>query len=138
MISLFLGMPTWVKTAIAGVVLLGLLQARHWWEVRGLEKQIATLTASLEAEQVANAQLRVSLADVQANRDAWVARTREQSRAIELLQATAQAAEAKAALASARALAAGLKTSAALRAPTTQVPPGHAAMNGWLQAQFAR
>lgn len=138
MISLLLGMPTWVKAAIAGAALLGLLQVRHWWEVRGLEKQIATLTDERDAERTANAALRVSLSEVQANRDTLESRLREQGRAIELLQVTAKAAESKAALASARAIAAGRKASEALRAPTTSVPPGHGAMNEWLRIRFAR
>lgn len=141
MFAVLLGLPTWLKAAIAGIALLGVLQVRHFWEVRGLKAQIATLTAERDAERAATVELRVGLSDVQANRDMLAARMREQSRAIDLQQAHARQADAQSALAAARVVAVGRQLSEALRATTAVRPlvaPGHEAMNRWLQEQFER
>ena len=138
MIGFMLGLPATVKIALVGLALVCALQARHWWQMRGLEREIATLTQALYQERTANADLRVGLSDVQANRDTLASRLREQGRAIDLLQARAKQAESAAALAAARALEAGRRASEALRAPTTTVSPGHDAMNTWLQERFTR
>lgn len=137
-LNLVIGLPNWLKVAMAGAVVIGVLQVRHVIQVRALERQVSTLTADLKIEQTANAQLRVGLADVSANRDMLASRLREQSRAIELLQVRAKEAESASALLATRALAAGRKASEALRAPTSTITPGHEGMNRWLQAQFAR
>ena len=140
MFGFMLGLPAAFKVALVGLVVVGALQARHWWQVRGLEREIATLTQALNQERTANAQLRVGLADVQANRDTLASRLREQSQAIEILSARARGAEAAAALSATRVLEAGRKLSEALRASSgpARVAPGHAAMNDWIQGQFAR
>ena len=97
MFGFLLGLPATFKVALVGLVLVGALQARHWWQVRGLEREIATLTQALDQERTANADLRVGLSDVQANRDTLASRLREQGRAIDLLQARAKQAESAAA-----------------------------------------
>lgn len=138
MLAMVLGLPSWLKVAIVSIALIGVINVRHWFIERGLRKEIATVTQALKTEKAATAELRVAVADVSANRDQLQARIREQNRAIELLQAQARQADARAALAATRALQAGHVVSEALRAPDTHVPPGHAAMNLWFQETFAR
>jgi|SRR3990167_5217050 len=138
MFGFLLGLPATFKVALVGLVLVGALQARHWWQVRGLEREIATLTQALDQERTANADLRVGLSDVQANRDTLASRLREQGRAIDLWQVRAQASDARASVLATRLLREGAARAADLRAPETRVQPGHAAMNEWLQNRFAR
>src|SRR3990167_1097882 len=104
MIGFMLGLPATVKIALVGLALVCALQARHWWQMRGLEREIATLTQALDQERTANADLRVGLSDVQANRDKLASRLREQGRAIDLWQGRGQGSDARASVLATRLL----------------------------------
>ena len=128
-----LALPSWIKAAAVGVVIIGALQVAHWIKVRGLEKQMERLEVNLPLEKAATADLRIAVSDVSANRDKLESRLREQNSAIDNLQVRAKASESRAALLATRLLQVGTKQAEELRLPTTTVPPGHEAMNNWLQ-----
>ena len=134
--SWLLLLPAWIKVAIGSLAVIGVLQVRHWMEVRSLKGQITELTQGLDREKAVTVELRVAVSEVQRNRDQLTAEIRRQNDAITRLTLTATAAESKAALAAARALESGRKLSEALRAPTSTVPPGHDAMNTYLRERF--
>lgn len=136
MFAMILGLPTWLKAALVGAALLGAVQVQHWWEVRGLNNQIKNLTMELGQEKVANAELRIAVSDVSANRDKLVSTIKEQNGAIELLRADGQRLSAEASLRVTRAFERGRAVSEGLRSPTSTVPPGHAGMNEWLANAF--
>lgn len=131
-------LPNWIKVAIVGAVVVGVLQVRCWWEVRGLNDRIERLEVALALEKGATADLRVALSDVQGNRDKLVATIEDQNASIELMKVEARRAEVAADLRVARATALAKEAARDLRAPTTRVAPGHAAMNQWLQERFVR
>lgn len=136
MFGFLLGLPATFKVALVSLALVGALQVRHWIQVRGLEREIATVTQALDREKAATADLRVAVSDVQANRDRLSAAIREQNDSIALMQAAAKAAASAADARVARALRQGVEEAAGLRRPETRVPPGHAAMNEWLVERF--
>lgn len=132
-----LALPAALKVAIGGLVLLVALQVGHWWQVRGLRNQIEDLTVSLDKERAASAQLRVSLSDLERNRDELADEIAKQSAAIAEIQvrATQQAQRARAdALAQIRA--AERRAEELRNVATSTVPPGHDNMNAWLVSRF--
>lgn len=134
-----MALPAAIKVAIAGVLLLVALQVGHWWQVRGLRNQIEQLNVALDKERVASAQLRVSLSDLEQNRDKLADEIAKQSAAIAEIQtrATQQAQRARAdALAQIRA--AERRAEELRNVATSTVPPGHENMNAWLVSRFAQ
>lgn len=137
MMMWMLALPNWIKAAAVGVALIGVLQVRHWWTVRGLHKEIAELTQDLEHEKAASAELRVALADLTTNQEKLKADIAKQNTAIASLTAQARVMESRATAASLRALRASEAAAAALREPdVVRLPPGQAAMNSWLSERF--
>lgn len=121
-----------VLAGVIGVAVFGVREFQHWREVRGLEQQIVELTQQRDAETRAKLEITAALSDITANRDALQNRIREQNDAITALQQARTAEQRVAALAAVRALQKGREEAAALRAPESTVPPGHAALNAWL------
>jgi len=130
-----LALPNWIKVAVAGVAVIGVLQVTHWIKVRGLDSQIERLEVELALEKGAVADLRIAVSDVSANRDKLTATIREQNAAVEQMRVEARQAETAANLRVARAIRAGEEEARKLRLPTSTVPPGHAAMNDWLRSR---
>lgn len=122
--------------AILAVAGFGWIQFDHWRQVRGLESQIAAITQERDAETRAKLETQAALSDVTANRNQLAGEVRRQNEAIGLLSTKAKALESQATVSALRAIEAGKTKADALRAPTSTVPPGNAAMNTWLQERF--
>ena len=138
MISLILGLPNWLKMSIGAILLLGVIQVRHGLEVRGLKKQIASLTQSLDKEKAATAELKIAVADITANRDKLVETVKTQNSRIEGIQVEAKRSEAAAVARALRTITAGEAVSRELRSPETVVVPGNDGMNKWLKVTFEK
>jgi hypothetical protein len=112
------------------------LKVDHVREVRWLEKELVVIAQQRDAETGAKLEYKSALAEVTFNRDQLALEVRRQNEAIAALVTEAKARESAATVAAVRALRAGEKSADDLRAPTSTVPHGDAAMNSWLQERF--
>lgn len=131
MIAWLLAKPL-VLLGLGAVLVLGVRETQHFFTIRSLRGDITRLEMVLDQERTAAAAFKVALATVESNRATLESIIREMNARLDTLQARARQVEAAANLRVARALRAGEAQAAALRAETTRVPPGHAAMNQWL------
>lgn len=124
------------RPAILVGVGAGALLAAFWiqdvFEDRGFRKQIETLTKQVETMQLTYAQLQVSEQAEKTNVANLSAQIEQMNARLDAMNARARQIEASANLRVARALRAGEEAAKELRAETTRVPPGDAAMNSWL------
>ncbi len=135
MFSSLLLLPAWIKTAIVGGLIIAAMQVQHMIQMHGLHKEIASLSAELDKEKLANAELRQGLVETQANKDKLQATIVSQNAAISLWQSRATAAEAKAATKAVRIIHDGAAAAAVLRNTTGAIGPE--GLNTWLTARFA-
>ncbi len=126
---------------IGGIAILGFIGVRetqHFFDMRGIRKDLATLQAEFDQERLANASLRQGLTESQANNAQLVSTIKQMNSNLELAAAKTRQIEAAANLRVARAVKAGQDAARELRAPDTHIPPGHLAMNSWLQERMAQ
>lgn len=134
--SLFRGLPASFKVAGVAVLLMGALEVKHWWTVRGLRKQVAAQMQTIKDERAANAELRSAVSDQNVTITTLTARLKEQSSAILIWQAKAKASDANAAKKAVDAVRAGENAAEAIRSGHTHLEPGHAAVNQALCERF--
>lgn len=115
-----------------GLLVFGGREIHHWREHRADRSALASLERQRDEQARQKLEFRAALSDVTANRDMLVRRLTEQNNAIQALQSARQAEAKEAELAAVRALQRGRIEAMSLRAPTTQIAPGHQAMNEWL------
>jgi uncharacterized protein YlxW (UPF0749 family) len=137
MMAFLIAMPTWMKLAIGSVVLIGVMQIKHMWTVRGLTAQITKLEQAVDQEKTANAELRVALSDLQASQARLQSAVNAQNAAITSWQQRAKRAEASAASSALRALTQGERAARDLRAASSPVGAGPERMNTWLTERFS-
>ena len=142
MFGFLLAMPTWIKVAIGSVAVIGILQLRHHFEVRGLHKQITKLETSLKEERANNATLLIQVADLKTSQAKAEAAINNQNAQIQALKLKADQATSAAIAAALRAQRAGEAVSAALRhnTPTPEQPrisPGVEGQNQWFAQLFS-
>lgn len=118
------------RILLAGVLslVLGFGGCVAWdrWTIRGLERDVAALTAEKE-------RLRADLSEVTANRDRLRAEIEEQNRRVAELAARARESDAAARLAASEALRAAERRTAALAG---EPPAGPEEINRWVDALF--
>src|ERR1043166_1219354 len=107
MFGFLLAMPTWIKVAIGSVAVIGILQLRHHFEVRGLHKQITKLETSLKEERANNATLLIQGADLKTSQAKAEAAINNQNAQIQALKLKAEQATSAAIAAALRAHRAG-------------------------------
>lgn len=127
-----------VLIGVGVLALFGVRETQHYFDVRGLRKDIAALQMQFDQERLANASLRQGLTESQANNQQLVSTIKQMNSNLELAAAKTRQIEAAANLRVARAVKAGQDAARELRAPDTHVPPGHMAMNQYLQARFGQ
>jgi hypothetical protein len=131
-----LARPMLLAGLLAGV-LAGVSTIHHRIVVDGgMRKTITSLQQDIASHDVTIATLHRDIAQERLNVGTLTARVREQNNAIALMQLRATEADTAASLAAVRAFNQGRSAADALRAPTTTVAPGDAAMNGWLVERF--
>ena len=101
-----------VLVGIGAVALLGVRELQHFFEVRGLRKDISELNVALDKEKIATAEFRVALANVEANRDKLESTIREMNERLDAMNARARQIESAANLRVARAIRAGEEAAA--------------------------
>lgn len=115
-------LPSWVKTGVAVGLLFLVFEIRHKVELGHLHKQLATVTQQVEAEQLKNDQLTVSIG--------------QQNLAIDRMRVQNQQIAQEAASRALKVLRQSQVTSEQLKSPKTTVPSGADGMNDWLKAKM--
>lgn len=136
MFASLLLLPSWIKVAIGAVLVVGVLQVAHWWQVRGLRDTIEDLTQALDKERVATAELKVGISDLMKNRDELADTIAKQSASIAAIERRSQQAQQRARADALSAIRAAERRAEELRLPASLIAPGHAEMNAWLSERF--
>jgi chromosome segregation ATPase len=124
---------------LVGVLALGLIGVREtmdFFEDRGFRARIEELTRDLAGSQSELLKVGLALETEKHNVDTLKSDVAAAKAKADAAQARARQQESSANLRVARALRTGAEQTAALLAETTRVPPGHEAMNTWLQERI--
>jgi hypothetical protein len=132
-----IGLP-WLKIlpVVAVMSFIGAREVHHWREHRQERAATAAAVAWADAEHAVRLQAEKDALEYKNNRDALAAELRRQNDAIGQFAEKAKADQAEAVLTAVRRLELGRASANLLRQPTTIVPPGHAAMNHWIEERF--
>lgn len=131
-------LPAWVKVLIVAGLLFGASELRHWWIDRGLHKEIASLSQTVQEKENTINLLNLGLKEQELSIEKLKATVQKQNSDLELLVAKKREAESKAADAVRKLLAKKKKAADRLRDPNTDVTPGWKGMNEWLRERFSQ
>lgn len=132
-----IGLP-WLKIlpVVAVLAFIGAREVHHWREHRQERAITARWTADAVSEKTARLQAEVIALEYMNNRDALASDLRRQNDAIGHFAEKAKAEQVEAVLTAVRRLQLGRTEADLLRQPASAVPPGHAAMNDWLDKRL--
>lgn len=135
MFALLLGIPNWIKATAVGLVLVGGLQVKHHFEIKGLQAQLIQAKQETKEAQQLLGELRNALSVSQAALREVRQQVDAQNAAITLWQTRAKQAESTATTRALRVLQTGTQRAEVLRTAVGGLGPE--GLNTWLRARFA-
>lgn len=136
--SLVAALPNSVRVALIVAAVFGVRELQHKHQVHGLQSNVASLTQTVASQETRITDLTLGITESERSVSVLRMQLIQQNASIISLSSKKAEAEARAATLARQALLATSKQADNLRQSTSPIPPGHVAINRWLQDRFTR